>query len=144
MARVRAAHGVAIVYDCHSIRSEIPYLFPGTLPVLNIGSNEGITCAPDVAEAVTAPCRAAKGFDWVLKGRFKGGWTTRHYGRPETGVHAIQMEIAQRAYLASEAPPFAYDPDRAAPLRALLAEILANLDSLARSGALGQKGARHA
>lgn len=144
VARVRALHGVAVVYDCHSIRSRIPFLFPGTLPMFNIGTNDGTTCTAAVAEAAAAPCRAAAGFEWVLNGRFKGGWTTRHYGRPETGVHAIQMEIAQRGYLAAEAPPFAYDPARAAPLRAVLAEILANLDRLARSGALAAIGVRHA
>ncbi|MBW6507820.1 MAG: N-formylglutamate deformylase [Rhodobacteraceae bacterium] len=144
VARVRAAHGVAVVFDCHSIRSRIPFLFDGTLPVLNIGTNGGTTCAPELAEAVLAPARTAEGFDWVLNGRFKGGWTTRHYGRSETGVHAIQMEIAQRAYLATEAPPFAYDPTRAAPLRALLADMLAALDHIARHRAPGPKGTRHA
>jgi formiminoglutamase len=144
VARVRAAHGVAIVYDCHSIRSQIPYLFPGTLPVLNIGTNDGTTCAPEVAAAIAAPARAATGFDRALNGRFKGGWTTRHYGRPETGVHAIQMEIAQRAYLAAEAPPFAYSAARAASLRALLSRMLANVQTLARRDAPGLKGTRHA
>ena len=72
----------------------------------------------------------------VVNGRFKGGWTTRHYGRPGDGIHAIQMELAQRAYLSSEAAPWSYDPARAEPLRATLAQILTQLDRLARSGAL--------
>ena len=141
--RVRARHGVAILYDCHSIRSEIPFLFEGTLPVLNIGTNGGATCAAAVEAAVVEPCRGS-GFETVVNGRFKGGWTTRHYGRPEAGVHAIQMEQAQRAYLAAEAAPWAFDADRAAPLRAVLTEILQSLDTLARSGALAAKGADHA
>ncbi|WP_415184732.1 N-formylglutamate deformylase [Phaeovulum sp.] len=136
VARVKARHGVAIVYDCHSIRSEIPFLFPGLLPVFSIGTNEGKTCADPVTQAVAQPCFAASGFDAVLNGRFKGGWTTRHYGQPETGVHAIQMELAQRAYLTAEAAPWAYSPDTAKPLRAVLAQILTSLDTLARSGAL--------
>ena len=144
VARVRALHGVAVIFDCHSIRSQIPFLFDGTLPDLNIGTNGGTTCAVEMAEAVAARCRAATGFGWVLNGRFTGGWTTRHYGRPKDGVHAIQMEIAQRAYLATETPPFAYAPTRAAPLRAVLAEILATLETLARSGALAAKGVGHA
>ena len=130
VARVRARHGVAVVYDCHSIRSRCPWLFDGVLPDLNIGTNGGATCAPALEAAV---CRvaAASGRSWVLNGRFKGGWTTRHYGRPETGVHAIQMELAQASHLECEAPPFALDATRAAGLRQTLTEILATLADLA-------------
>ncbi len=142
--RVKARHGVAIVFDCHSIRSTIPFLFPGLLPVFSIGTNDGQTCAPQVSQAVSVPCFASKAFDAVLNGRFKGGWTTRHYGRPGTGVHAIQMELAQRAYLAAEAAPWTYAPRIAAPLRAVLGQILQSLDTLARSGVLTHEGAFHA
>lgn len=132
--RVSARHGVAVVYDCHSIRSEIPFLFPGTLPVFSIGTNGGTTCAPALTGAVMAACEGS-GFPVVLNGRFRGGWTTRHCGRPGEGIHAIQMELAQRAYLASEAAPWNYDRTRARRLRAVLGPIL-SLDRLARSGAL--------
>ena len=134
--RMKARHGVAIVYDCHSIRSTIPFLFPGLLPMFSIGTNDGQTCAAQVSDAVSTPCFAAKTFDAVLNGRFKGGWTTRHYGQPGSGVHAIQMELAQRAYLAAEEAPWTYAPQIAAPLRAVLGRILQSLDTLARSGAL--------
>ena len=133
--RVRAAHGAAILYDCHSIRSRIPFLFEGPLPDMNVGTNGGTTCAPAVSAAVTEACREAPYTD-VLDGRFKGGWTTRHYGRPREGLHAIQMELAQSTYLAAEAPPWTYDADRAGRLRAHLGPLLARLDGLARSGAL--------
>ncbi|MBL3562209.1 N-formylglutamate deformylase, partial [Rhodovulum sulfidophilum] len=106
IARVRARHGVAILYDCHSIRSVIPYLFEGTLPDFNIGTANGTTCAPAIAEAAASVCAGAEGYSHVQNGRFKGGWTTRHYGRPETGVHAIQMELAQSTHLTAEAAPF--------------------------------------
>lgn len=133
--RVRAAHGVAILYDCHSIRSRIPFLFEGTLPEMNVGTNGGTTCAPAVSAAVTEACREAPYTD-VLDGRFKGGWTTRHHGRPREGLHAIQMELAQSTYLAAESPPWTYDADRARRLRAHLGPLLSRLDRLARSGEL--------
>ncbi len=133
--RVKARHGVAVVYDCHSIRSEIPFLFPGTLPVFSIGTNGGTTCSPVLSEAVLAACEGS-GLPTVLNGRFKGGWTTRHYGHPGEGVHAIQMELAQCAYLDAEAAPWAYDRTRADRLRAVLGPILTGLDRLARSGVL--------
>jgi formiminoglutamase len=131
LARVRAAHGVAILCDCHSIRSAIPRLFDGILPDLNIGTADGTACAPQVAAAVAEICAAAAGYTHVLDGRFKGGWTTRHYGRPAAGIHAIQIELAQSTYLAAEAPPFAWDEAKAARLRPVLARILAALETLA-------------
>ena len=129
--RVRARHGVAILYDCHSIRSEIPFLFEGTLPDLNVGTADGASCAPSVEATVIAGCRAATGLSYVANGRFKGGWTTRHYGRPEDGVHAIQMELAQSTYLAAEAPPWTWDAERAGRLRRYLRDILQTLAALA-------------
>jgi len=128
LERVCAAHGFAILYDCHSIRSRIPFLFDGTLPDLNIGTNGGTTCAPGIAATVRDTC-AASGYSAVTDGRFKGGWTTRHYGRPAEGLHAIQMELAQSTYLAAEAPPWSYDATRAAPLRATLRAILETLSA---------------
>jgi formiminoglutamase len=129
--RVRARHGVAILYDCHSIRSVIPFLFEGTLPDFNVGTNGGTTCAAAVEAVALAACRAATGYTYVANGRFKGGWTTRHYGRPADGVHAIQMELAQSSYLAAEAPPWSLDPERADRLRAHLRTILETLAELA-------------
>ncbi|WP_349359180.1 N-formylglutamate deformylase [Stappia sp.] len=130
IARVKAIHGVALLYDCHSIRSHIPFLFDGKLPDFNIGTNQGTTCAPALEQVTVETCAAAQGYTSVLNGRFKGGWTTRHYGQPETGVHAIQMELAQCTHLATEAPPFAYDADKAARLRPHLATLLARLERL--------------
>jgi len=129
--RVRNIHGVAILYDCHSIRSKIPYLFDGTLPDLNIGTNLGTTCDPAIEAAVVDTCISAEGYSSVANGRFKGGWTTRHYGQPATGIHAIQMELTQSNYLSQEAAPWTYDTTRAATLRRHLAQILTSMAELA-------------
>ena len=128
LARVQAAHGFAILYDCHSIRSRIPFLFDGRLPDFNIGTNSGTTCDPTIEAAVQEVCRAADHYTSIVNGRFKGGWTTRNYGRPSEGIHAIQMELAQTTYM-SESPPRAYDDDRAARLRAPIQSILKSLSN---------------
>jgi N-formylglutamate deformylase len=128
---VKAIHGVAVLYDCHSIRSHIPYLFDGKLPDFNIGTDMGRTCDLAIEQAVVGIASAAEGYSSILNGRFKGGWTTRHYGKPETGVHAIQMELAQSTHLATEAPPFAYDAAKSEPLRACLQSILRDIEALA-------------
>jgi N-formylglutamate deformylase len=139
IARLRARHNRVVLYDCHSIRSRIPRLFEGALPELNIGTDGGVTCAPALEAAVVA---AAACRTHVLNGRFRGGWTTRHYGRPAQGVHAIQMEIAMRAYLdepeggpdETNWPP-GFSASRAAALRGDLARVLgAALDFAKGSG----------
>lgn len=135
LARVRARHGVAVLYDCHSIRARIPFLFAGTLDDFNIGTNDGASCAEEITAATAAICRAAPGYTTVVNGRFKGGWTTRHYGRPAERWHAIQMELAQATYM-QESPPWSYVPERAEAVRKPLRRVLARLDGLAHSGQL--------
>lgn len=133
LERVKEIHGVAILYDCHSIRSNIPYLFEGTLPDFNIGTNGGATCAPVIGSVVAGICAGAEGYSSVLNGRFKGGWTTRHYGRPADGLHAIQMELTQSTHLKTEAVPFDYDPEKAERLRVHLKTVLNSVADLAAS-----------
>ena len=127
---LRARHGKVVLYEAHSIRSRIPRLFDGELPHFNIGTNSGASCDPALTAAVEAACDASP-FSRVTNGRFKGGWTPRRYGQPEAGVHAIQMELACRGYMEDpevaptpETWPAPYDPARAAPMRAVLTEIL--------------------
>lgn len=129
--RVKAIHGLAVLYDCHSIRSVIPYLFEGTLPDFNIGTNSGLSCDQRILHATVSVVSQAADYSFVVNGRFKGGWTTRHYGQPKTGVHAIQMELSQISHLVSEAPPFGYDDQKAKALRAHLKAILTKIEDAA-------------
>lgn len=122
--RVHARHGFAVLYDCHSIRSRVPFLFDGLLPDFNIGTNNGTTCDAAIERSVVDICAAAQGYTSILNGRFKGGWTTRYYGRPDRDIHAIQMELAQSTYLRVEEPPWELDPDRSARLRVVLEAVL--------------------
>lgn len=133
LERVRNLHGVAILYDCHSIRSDIPHLFEGILPDINIGTNNGTTCAKRIEQATVEIFARADGYNSTLNGRFKGGWTTRHYGQPQSGIHVIQMELAQSTYLTDEAAPWAYDQAKADRLRPHLTKILNTLAGLAPS-----------
>lgn len=130
IARLRAAHGTVVLYDAHSIRSEIPDLFEGLLPVFNVGSNYQTTCDPRLAKKIEALC-AASGHPTVLNGRFRGGWTVRHHGNPAQNVHAVQMELSCRGYLREPIGsvcdadwPVPYDADYAAPMTETLKEVL--------------------
>jgi formiminoglutamase len=126
--RVHALHGFAILYDCHSIRSHIPFLFDGKLPDFNIGTNMGATCDATIESVVAQICDQADGYTSILNGRFKGGWTTRQYGRPGDGFHAIQMELAQCTHI-QESPPWDFVPTRAERLRKHLTTILTALQN---------------
>lgn len=136
--RLRGAHGTVVLYDCHSIRSVIPRLFNGELPVFNIGTNDGASCSRDLQDSVAA-IAATSPFTHVVNGRFKGGYITRHYGQPNRGVHAVQMELACRGYMAEPAGavsstnwPTPFDADFAAPISATLRSILQTCLQFAR------------
>ena len=135
LQRIQARHGVAILYDCHSIRSLIPYLFDDFLPDFNIGTNSSTSCASSVEKLVEKLCRVAPGYTVTVNGRFKGGWTTRHYGKPDQGVHAIQMELAQSTYMIERAP-WTWEASRADVLRSHLLHVLNALQTHALSGDL--------
>lgn len=122
--RLRGHHPRVVVYDAHSILSQVPRLFDGELPQFSIGTFSGASCDPALTAAVSGACSSDS---QVINGRFKGGWITRRYGDPGNGVHAIQMELAMRGYLdeASGWPPV-WDAGRAAPVQTVLRQILAS------------------
>ena len=123
LQRLVQVHGYALLWDAHSIRSAIPWLFEGTLPALNIGTASGDSAHPAIAQAVMALCSDSAKFSHVLNGRFKGGYITRHYGRPDQHVHAVQLEMCQNLYM-REAAPFAYEADLAALVQPTLRAML--------------------
>jgi N-formylglutamate deformylase len=129
IARLRETFKRVALFDAHSIRSRIPRLFAGELPMFNLGTNSGSSCDPLLREAVAAVLKESKQ-SAVVDGRFKGGWITRAYGRPDKGVEALQMELACRAYMSEpERPapdnwPAPIDEARARPTRATLKRVL--------------------
>ena len=125
--RVRKIHGRVLLFDCHSIRSRLPFLFEGELPDFNLGNYNTSTCAPEIEDAALEICAGAEGYSCVLNGRFKGGWTTRHYGKPEKGIHVIQLELAQQTYM-DESAPWLYHEEKAAKLRVHLKKLLSCLE----------------
>lgn len=118
---LRAKHGFALLWDAHSIPSVVPRLFDGELPELNLGSNSGASCEKSIEEAVAAVATASS-HSTAVNGRFKGGYITRHYGDPENDIHALQLEIAQRAYMNERT--VAFDSTKASLLRDTLSELL--------------------
>lgn len=123
IARIRERHGFVLLWDAHSIRSEIPWLFEGVLPDLNIGTAGGASADDRIAQAVVRAA-ARPGVSHVLNGRFQGGYITRHYGRPAEHVHAVQLEMCQKLYM-REAPPYDWIAERAERIRPVVRDMVA-------------------
>lgn len=107
-------YGKVILLDAHSIRSQVPSLFEGELPVLNLGTASGTTASADLVGRVMHILEESH-YTSTLNGRFKGGFITRNYGKPEAGCHVLQLEMAQRAYM-NENVPFDYSHEKAAEM----------------------------
>jgi N-formylglutamate deformylase len=122
--RIKAEHGFALLWDAHSIRSEIPWLFDGVLPDLNIGTAGGTSAHASITQAVADAAARYADVSHVVNGRFKGGYITRHYGEPAQHVHAVQLEMCQSLYM-NEQPPYAYREDLARGVQPVLAEMMA-------------------
>jgi len=121
--RIRAEHGFVVLWDAHSIRSRIPWLFEGELPGLNIGTADMASADEKITKAVSNAARRHPAFTHAVNGRFKGGYITRHYGQPANDVHAVQLEMCQKLYM-SEKPPFAYDEASARAVQPVVRELL--------------------
>jgi N-formylglutamate deformylase len=123
LARIRSKHGYAVLWDGHSIRSELPWLFEGKLPDLNLGTADGASCAPALRTLLGHVLETQQKYTHVVDGRFKGGYITRNYGRPGEGVHAVQLEMCFSCYMIEE-PPYMVDAGRAGRLLPLLRSLL--------------------
>ena len=120
--RPRSEHGRVVLWEGHSIRSVVPYLFDGRLPDFNLGTASGSSCSPVLQQRLEAVLAAQRDYTWVANGRFKGGYITRHFGRPQDGVHAVQMELAQCNYMDEDS--FEYVEAVAAPTQAVIRRLL--------------------
>lgn len=122
LGRIRSQHGRVVLWEGHSIKGELPFLFEGRLPDLNLGTANGVSCSAVLQQRLQSVLKGQSDCDWVVNGRFKGGHITRHYGDPANGVDAVQLEISQRVYMDEE--NFQWDQPRAARLQLLLRRLL--------------------
>ena len=133
LARIKALHGYAVLFDGHSIKSQVPWLFDGLLPDLNIGTANGASCAVNLREGVAQLLAGQSDFSHVMDGRFRGGYITRQYGRPEQGIHAVQLEMCWSTYM-HESPPYVLDAQRQARIHPLLQSLTSLLASVVPHG----------
>jgi len=122
IARIKATHGRVVLWEGHSIRGVVPFLFDGRLPDFNLGTANGSSCSPALQRRLVDVLEGQRDYSFVVNGRFKGGYITRHYGRPDAAVDAVQLELVQRNYMDEET--FAYDDARAASLQKVIRGLL--------------------
>ena len=122
LARLRAEHGRVVLWEGHSIRSQVPMLFEGRLPDFNLGTATGASCSAALQTRLQSSLAAQTRFSMAVNGRFKGGYITRHYGRPETGVQAVQLELVQLNYM--DEASFDYDEAKAPEVQAVIDRLL--------------------
>ena len=118
---LRQEFGYALLWDAHSIPSLVPRLFDGKLPIFNIGTDDTKSCSTTIANDVFNVATSSD-YATVMNDRFKGGIITRNHGDPENNVHAVQLEIAQRAYMDETTRD--YDDTKAEKLRATLSAMI--------------------
>ena len=122
LARLRARHRRVVLWEGHSIRGTLPFLFEGRLPDLNLGTAAGTSCSLALEARIAGLLEGQSDYEWVANGRFRGGYITRHYAAPDDGIEAVQLEISQRCYM--DEGSFAWDATRAAALQPLLQRLL--------------------
>lgn len=123
LQRLRQAHGVALLWDAHSIASVVPRFFDGKLPDFNLGTASGTSCAEELGRELAAIAASAEGYRTAMNGRFKGGYITRQYGKPSDNIHAVQLELSQITYM-EESYPFRFDETVAQQVRPTLRQLL--------------------
>jgi N-formylglutamate deformylase len=122
LARLCDEHGRAVLWEGHSIRGRVPMLFDGRLPDFNLGTAAGASCGASLQAQLQASLEAQAQFSFAINGRFKGGYITRHYGNPDAGIQAIQLELAQSNYMDEES--FAYDDEKAIAVQQVIVGLL--------------------
>jgi N-formylglutamate deformylase len=122
LERLHSWHGRAVLWDGHSIRSQVPMFFTGQLSDLNLGTASGHSCSPAMQQRLVQALQTQTDFDYAVNGRFKGGYITRHYGQPEIGVEAVQLELSQRTYM--DESSFVYDSDKASKVKQVIKLLL--------------------
>lgn len=122
IARLQAEHGRVVLWEGHSIRGRVPMLFEGRLPDFNLGTADGASCGGALQARLVECLQAQSRYSIAVNGRFKGGYITRHYGRPDAGVQAVQLELVQLNYM--DEASFAYEASKASQVQALIGRLL--------------------
>ena len=118
IARLHFLHGRVMLWEGHSIKSQVPFLFDGILSDFNLGTVAGASCKPATQDAIENILSEQNRFTSVCNGRFKGGHITRAYHDLANNIETVQLELSQATYLDEESRE--YDEAKAGHVQALI------------------------
>jgi N-formylglutamate deformylase len=125
IAGAHRAFGEVLLVDCHSMPSSAPLREERPRADMVIGDRYGTSCSPMVSDVVESVLRAS-GYHVLRNKPYAGGFITEHYGQPQTGTHAIQIEINRAIYM--DERTYARQPG----FDALSADLMALAETLKR------------
>jgi N-formylglutamate deformylase len=115
-----------LFWDAHSIRREVKTIRPEPFPDFILGNNDGKTADNKFIETALRSLRSG---DWQINHNdpFRGGYLTRSKGRPENGVHALQLEMSKDLYMSNN--ELDYADEKAVKIKSLLKKTFEELIS---------------
>jgi N-formylglutamate deformylase len=96
--RLHQKFGKVLLWDCHSIRQFVPSIHAEKFPDLILGDADGASASSELI-ATAIDSLQNSGYSFSHNHPFKGGYITRHYGKPEVNRHALQLEMSKINYM---------------------------------------------
>jgi N-formylglutamate deformylase len=124
LARLHQKFGKVLLWDCHSIRQFVPSIHADKFPDLILGDADG-TSASSALIATAIDSLQNSGYSFSHNHPFKGGYITRHYGKPEVNRHALQLEMSKINYMDDDEINF--NLARAKEMQSTLKKVFRNL-----------------
>ncbi len=124
LSDLRGKFGRVLLWDCHSIRQSVPTIQKEKFPDLILGDADGTSASPGIIESVLTTLDHS-GYQVHHNHPFKGGYITRHFGRPSESIHALQLEMTKVNYMNDAETK--YDPVRAGKIQELLKSVFRKL-----------------
>jgi N-formylglutamate deformylase len=121
---IKAEFGKVLLWDCHSIRQYVETIYKENFPDLILGDADGVSASPQIIELAF---NGLKSSDYSISHNFpfKGGFITRHYGKPLENQQALQLEMTKINYM--DDTETQYEEGRAEKMRSLLKKVLSSL-----------------
>ncbi|NVK34247.1 MAG: N-formylglutamate amidohydrolase [Rhodobacteraceae bacterium] len=139
LARLRKIYDRIVMLNCSSIQSQFRGPHEDEIPLINIETDNGDACDEALPEIIAGSFEQLADYSVSVDKFVTGGELLRRFAAPGIGVHGASVTVAQRAYLAQEAPPFQLDPAKAPALTDAMAAMACNIQGWL-SGGLGLSG----
>jgi N-formylglutamate amidohydrolase len=97
LSEAMASFGVAVLIDCHSM-PQLTRSGDRPAPDVVLGDRYGTASAPVILDLIETVCTGA-GLRVARNRPYAGGFCTRTYGRPQHGIHAVQIELSRHLYM---------------------------------------------